>query len=72
MLNGDKFVLFTDGDKWCATRPDFVDLQQSHAAFGDTPTDAIKSLLVAECVCPNNGAGDCPACHERSIILPKE
>jgi len=29
--------VFLDGDAWCAVYPDFVDLQESLAGFGDTP-----------------------------------
>lgn len=33
-----------DGNKWCATNPDFINLQESPAAFGDTPEEAIAAL----------------------------
>lgn len=33
-----------DGDKWCATWPNFIDLQASPAGFGDTPEEAITEL----------------------------
>ncbi len=36
--------VFMDGDKWCAVRPDFVNLQESPAGFGDTP-DAARAAL---------------------------
>ena len=36
--------LFMDGDKWCATREDFVDLQESPAGFGSTALEALANL----------------------------
>lgn len=33
-----------DGNQWCATNPDFIDLQQSPAGFGDTAEEAIEAL----------------------------
>lgn len=33
-----------DGNKWCATNPDFINLQESPAGFGDTPEEAIADL----------------------------
>jgi len=38
------FNLSKDGDKFCATRSDFVDLQNSPAGFGDTALEAISEL----------------------------
>jgi hypothetical protein len=40
-----KFNVFMDGDKHCATYPDFINLQESPAGFGDTPHEAIINLL---------------------------
>lgn len=34
-----------DGAAWCATHPDFIDLQVSPAGFGDTPEEAVANLL---------------------------
>ena len=39
--------VFRDGNAWCATWPDFIDLQQSSAGFGDTPEEAIEELIKA-------------------------
>jgi len=36
--------LVKDGDAWCATRVDFVDLQESPAGFGDTCLEAMAGL----------------------------
>jgi hypothetical protein len=36
--------LFKDGDQWCATREDFVDLQESPAGFGSTALEALAGL----------------------------
>lgn len=38
---------FLDGDSWCATFDDFINLQESIAGFGHTPEDATESLLRA-------------------------
>jgi len=34
-----------DGNQWCATMPGFINLQESNAGFGDTPSDAIADLI---------------------------
>lgn len=39
------YKVFKDGLSWCATREDFVDLQNSPAGFGDTPIAAMDALL---------------------------
>jgi hypothetical protein len=36
--------LYRDGDQWCATQGDFVDLQESAAGFGDTALEAFADL----------------------------
>lgn len=36
--------LSMDGNQWCATREDFVDLQESPAGFGDTCLEALAAL----------------------------
>jgi len=41
----DGVRIFRDGDQWCAVYPDFVNLQESLAGFGDTPAAARKALL---------------------------
>jgi len=52
-LKSDNFNLFRDGDQWCATGKDFVDLQESPAGFGDTKGEAIRELLgVSKAVVP--------------------
>jgi len=38
------FRLGKDGSAWCATRNDFIDLQESPAGFGDTALEAIAAL----------------------------
>lgn len=40
-----EYRLFMDGNVWCAVCGDFVDLQNSPAGFGDTPTEALQNLL---------------------------
>ena len=37
-------ILSRDGNAWCATRKDFVDLAQSPAGFGDTCLKAMAEL----------------------------
>lgn len=39
--------LFRDGSHFCATREDFVNLQESHAGFGVTALDAMIELAKA-------------------------
>jgi len=34
-----------DGNVWCAHWSDFINLQESDAAFGDTPEEAISKLV---------------------------
>lgn len=36
--------VFLDGDAWCATKDDFVNLQESPAGFGKTPREAVDAL----------------------------
>ena len=37
--------VYMDGNKHCATLPNFENLQESPAGFGDTPRLAIEGLL---------------------------
>jgi len=41
---GPKVRTFMDGNAWCAVHPDFVNLQESAAGFGDTPEAARLAL----------------------------
>ena len=34
-----------DGDQWCATQSDFINLQESPAGFGNSPKEAVDALL---------------------------
>jgi len=43
-LSDSQLVLSKDGDSWCATFGDFVDLQESQAGFGDTALEALAAL----------------------------
>lgn len=38
---------FMDGNAWCAVKPDFINLQESPAGFGDTREAAIAALRAA-------------------------
>lgn len=40
-------IVQKDGDSWCATYPNFKNLQESDAGFGDTIDGAISDLLTA-------------------------
>lgn len=40
----EKSRVFKDGNQWCAVMPDFIDLQESPAGFGDTPEKARENL----------------------------
>lgn len=37
-------VLNKDGDQWCVTRKDFINLQESPAGFGNTVLEALVNL----------------------------
>jgi hypothetical protein len=41
----DKLDIKTDGDSICVTEPDFINLELSHAGFGDTIDEAINDLI---------------------------
>ncbi len=42
-------IIFSrDGDKWCATYTDFINLQESPAGFGDTQEEAKADLIKAD------------------------
>lgn len=43
-------TLFRDGNAWCAVRANFVNLQESHAGFGDTRKEALADLVRQETV----------------------
>jgi len=47
----EEFVTYMDGNAWCATRPDFINLQESLAGFGDTEQEAIANLVEQEKLC---------------------
>lgn len=44
---GPRVRTFMDGNAWCAVKPDFINLQESPAGFGDTREAAIAALQVA-------------------------
>lgn len=41
---GPRTRVFMDGNAWCAVHPDFINLQESPAGFGDTPEEARAAL----------------------------
>lgn len=47
-LNTDKIIIEMDGNAWCAHRDDFINLQESISGWGDTPEEALISLLKEE------------------------
>ena len=40
-----RIILKKDGNQWCATYSDFINLQESEAGFGDTQIEAIQELM---------------------------
>jgi hypothetical protein len=44
MHGGPKVRTFMDGNAWCAVGPDFINLQESPAGFGETREAAIHAL----------------------------
>lgn len=44
-LFSSSYVIYEDGNKWCATPPGFENLQESEASFGETPQEALHDLL---------------------------
>lgn len=47
MHGGPTSRVFMDGNAWCAVRPDFINLQESPAGFGETPEAARNQLETA-------------------------
>lgn len=47
-MNG--YIIRQDGDQWFASHSDFVNLQESKVAFGDTPLMALSNFLAYEAV----------------------
>ena len=41
----DAIVVFADGDQWCCTFSDFINLQESPAGFGSTLDGAFEDLI---------------------------
>lgn len=41
---GNGVQVYKDGDSWCAVNADFINIQESHIGFGDTPDEAVKDL----------------------------
>ena len=41
---GPTIRTFKDGDSWCAVTPNFINLQESRAGFGETKEAAIRAL----------------------------
>jgi hypothetical protein len=62
-----EYKLFMDGDQWCATLPNFINLQESPVGFGETKELAVIALLEALyrelreiAISPNTGnSGSC-------------
>lgn len=47
-MDNKEISIYMDGDMWCAVRSDFINLQESLAGFGETPTLALEKLLKEE------------------------
>ena len=41
---GTQINVFKDGNAWCATEDNFINLQESAAGFGDSPRAAFENL----------------------------
>lgn len=41
---GEQSRVFKDGNQWCAVMPDFINLQESPAGFGNTQLEARSDL----------------------------
>ena len=39
--------VFKEGNSWCATYEDFINLQESNAGFGNSPQEAVDNLRAA-------------------------
>jgi hypothetical protein len=42
------YSIFMDGTAWCATANGFINLQESIAGFGGSPSTALDALIIAE------------------------
>ncbi len=40
-----KIRVYMDGDQWCATLADFINVQESPCEFADTPGKAVDKLI---------------------------
>lgn len=49
--SGGHFGLFRDGNQWCATFGDFVNVQESQCGFGDTVLAAFAELAQGGLLC---------------------
>jgi hypothetical protein len=63
-MNEKDIIIKLDGNQWCAHRGDFINLQESTAAFGSDPIEAVLRLLKQEtpekkCSCHIN-----PPCND--------
>lgn len=50
----ESIVCFLDGNKWCAVRINFVNIQESISGWGGSPEEAIKDLLKEEHISVSN------------------
>src|SRR6185503_8202729 len=44
-MPSDRFILFQDGNAWCAAPPGFLNYSEDPSGWGDTPAKAIQDLL---------------------------
>lgn len=42
------YNVFMDGNAWCTTRGDFVNLHESNAGFGECELESLKNLILIE------------------------
>ena len=47
-MGESQYNVYIDGNVWCATAGDFVNIQESNIGFGKSPVMALKQLLEME------------------------
>jgi len=63
-MNKEDITIKLDGNMWCAHRSDFTNLQESVAAFGDNPVEALINLLKEETPQSNCSCHISPPCSD--------
>lgn len=58
---GKKYIIQQDGDLWFCAQGDFINLAESDAEFGGTPSDALRCFLEKE-------SGTAPSASEQDAL----